>query len=179
MTKNSAKKKAARAYQATHPGTTFPEALRAVRSSAPIADGDGAIAPVAAQPAPAPDEDWPIGRLVETIWAMYADANGGVDALRRNRLADWVARARAVHRCGWTAAEPWSSGEREAAAWILDDHDAIDRFDTTPAEIVTRLGYDLQARSRGEAEHYLNTAKAAFAGEHDPTTGLASGQNGP
>ncbi|WP_370185606.1 hypothetical protein [Rhodococcus wratislaviensis] len=100
MTKNSAKKKAARAYQATHPGTTFPEALRAVRSSAPIADGDGAIAPVAAQPAPSPDEDWPIGRLVETIWAMDADANGGVDALRRNRLADWVARARAVHRCG-------------------------------------------------------------------------------
>lgn len=178
MTKNSAKKKAARTYQATHPGTTFPEALRAV-SSAPIADGDGASAPVAAQPAPSPDEDWPIGRLVETIWAMDADANGGVDALRRNRLADWVARARAVHRCGWTAAEPWSSGEREAAAWILDDHDAMDRFDTTPAEIVTRLGYDIQARSRGEAEHYLNTAKAAFAGEPDPATGLASGQNGP
>lgn len=52
MTKNSAKKKAARAYQATHPGTSFPEALRAVRSSAPIADG--AIARVAAQPAPSP-----------------------------------------------------------------------------------------------------------------------------
>ena len=62
MTKNSAKKKAARAYQATHPGTTFPEALRAVRSSAPIADGDGAIAPVAAQPA-LPRPRRPIGRL--------------------------------------------------------------------------------------------------------------------
>ncbi|GAF45452.1 hypothetical protein RW1_022_00280 [Rhodococcus wratislaviensis NBRC 100605] len=68
---------------------------------------------------------------------------------------------------------------REAAAWILDDHDAIDRFDTTPAEIVTLLGYDLQARSRGEAEHYLNTAKTAFAAEHDPTTGPADVQNGP
>jgi hypothetical protein len=176
MTKNSAKKKAARTYQTAHPGTTFPEALRAVEHPATIADD--ATAPVEAQPAPAPDDDWPIGRLVETIWARDAEANGGVDALRRNRLADWVARARAVHRCGWTAAEPWSSGEREAAAWILDDHDAMDRFETPPAEIVTRLGYDIQARSRTEAERYLNTAKATFAAEQDPATGPADVQNG-
>ncbi|ELB90800.1 hypothetical protein Rwratislav_22612 [Rhodococcus wratislaviensis IFP 2016] len=109
---------------------------------------------------------------------MDAEVNGGVDALRRNRLADWVARARAVHRCGWTAAEPWSSGEREAAAWILDDHDAMDRFETTPAEIVTRLGYDIQARSRAEAERYLCLAKAAFAAGQDPATGPADVQNG-
>ncbi|MFC9841135.1 hypothetical protein ACFVKB_46430 [Rhodococcus sp. NPDC127530] len=177
MTKNSAKKKAARAYQATHPGTTLPEALRAVED--PAAGADAAIAPVGAQPPPALDDDWPIGRLVETIWAMDADANGGVDALRRNRLADWVTRARAVHRCGWAAAEPWSSGEREAAAWILDDHDAMTRFDTTPAEVVTRLGYDIQARSRADAEHYLGLAKATFAAEHDPTAGPTDVQNGP
>jgi hypothetical protein len=139
-----------------------------VDSSAIIADD--AIAPVGARPAPIPDSDWPIGRLVEMIWAMDAEANGGVDALHRNRLADWVAGARAVHRCGWTAAEPWPSGEGEAAAWILDDHDAMDRFDTTPAEIV---GYDIQARSRAEAERYLGLAKATFAAEQDPTTGPA------
>ncbi|WP_257226480.1 hypothetical protein [Rhodococcus opacus] len=80
---------------------------------------------------------------------MDAEANGGVDALRRNRLADWVAGARAVHRCGWTAAEPWPSGEGEAA------------------------GYDIQARSRAEAERYLGLAKATFAAEQDPTTGPA------
>ncbi|UOT08442.1 hypothetical protein MPY17_39960 (plasmid) [Rhodococcus opacus] len=178
MTKNSAKKKAARAYQTAHPGTTFPEALRAVEY--PAADADDAIAPADAQSETvADDDDWPIGRLVETIWAMDAETQGGLDALRRNRLADWVARARAVHRCGWSVAEPWSSGEREAAAWILDDHDAMDRLDTTPAEIVTRLGYDLQARNRAEAEHCLNTAKATFAGEHDPTTGPTEVQNGP
>ncbi|MEZ5157456.1 MAG: hypothetical protein R2687_01360 [Candidatus Nanopelagicales bacterium] len=34
MTKNSARKKAARAYQAAHPETTFPEAMRAVARSA-------------------------------------------------------------------------------------------------------------------------------------------------
>ncbi len=34
MTKNSARKKAARAYQAAHPGTTFPDAFRAVTESA-------------------------------------------------------------------------------------------------------------------------------------------------
>jgi hypothetical protein len=54
----------------------------------------------------------------------------------------------------------------------------MDRFDTTPAEIVTRLGYDIQTRSRAEAERYLNTAKATFAGEHDPTSGPADVQNG-
>ncbi|MDI9940328.1 hypothetical protein QM806_33685 [Rhodococcus sp. IEGM 1351] len=167
MTKNSSKKKAARTYQTTHPGTTFPEALRAVEH--PASDVDDAIAPVDAQPALAADDDWPVGGLVETIWAMDAEANGGVEALRRNRLADWVARARAVHRGGWSVAEPWSSGEREAAAWILDDHDAMGRFETTPAEIVTRLGYDIQARSRAEAERYLGLAKATFAAEQDPT----------
>ncbi|MFC9557020.1 hypothetical protein ACFTWF_40070 [Rhodococcus sp. NPDC056960] len=135
---------------------------------------------VDAQPAPAAEDDWPVGRLVETIWAMDAEANGGVDALRRdNRLADWVARARAVHRCGWSAAEPWSPGEREAAAWILDDHDAINRFATTPAEIVTRLGYDIQARSRTEAERHLGTAKAAFTGAHDPMTGTCDIEEEP
>ncbi|ELB89473.1 hypothetical protein Rwratislav_29309 [Rhodococcus wratislaviensis IFP 2016] len=177
MTKNSAMKKAARTYQTAHPGTTFPEALRAVEHLA--ADADDAIVPADAKPGTVADDDWPIGRLVETIWAMDAETNGGVDALRRNRLADWVARARAVHQCGWSAAEPWSSGEREAAAWILDDHDAMDRFDTTPAEIVTRLGYDIQARSRAEAERYLGLAKATFAAEHDPTAGPADVQNGP
>lgn len=177
MTKNSAKKKAARTYQATYPGTTFPEALRAVENSA--TNADDAIAPVDAQPAPVAEDDWPVGRLVETIWAVDAEANGGVDALRRNRLADWVARARAVHRCGWSAAEPWSSGEREAAAWILDDHDAMNRFGVTPAEIVTRLGYDIQARSRTEAERYLGTAKADFTGAQDPTAGTAEVGEGP
>ena len=117
-----------------------------------------------ARPAPAPDDHWP-------IWAMDAQTDGGVDALRRNRLAGRVARARAVHRCGWTAAESWSVGEREAAAWILDDHGAMDRFDTTPAQIVTRLGYDIQARSRAEAERYLSLAEATFAAEHDPPPG--------
>ncbi|MHD0307191.1 hypothetical protein [Rhodococcus baikonurensis] len=34
MTKNSARKKAARAYQAAHPGTSFPDALRAVTETA-------------------------------------------------------------------------------------------------------------------------------------------------
>nr|GLK39688.1 hypothetical protein GCM10017611_65590 [Rhodococcus wratislaviensis] len=80
---------------------------------------------------------------------------------------------------GGAAAEPWSSGEREAAAWTLDDHDAMTRFDTTPAEILTRLGYDIQARSRGEAERYLGLAKATFAAERDPTAGPADVQNGP
>ena len=56
-----------------------------------------------------------IGRLVETIWAMDAEANGGVGALRRNRLADWVARARAVHRV--RAAEP--SGNPPPGFWTI------------------------------------------------------------
>ncbi|MFF2026974.1 uracil-DNA glycosylase family protein [Rhodococcus koreensis] len=38
MTKNSAKKRAARDYQAAHPGTTFPAALRAIESPATAAD---------------------------------------------------------------------------------------------------------------------------------------------
>ncbi|MGV9870365.1 hypothetical protein [Rhodococcus koreensis] len=59
MTKNSAKKTAARAYQTTHPRTTFPEALRAV--DYPAADGADA-APADAQPGTVADDDWPIGR---------------------------------------------------------------------------------------------------------------------
>ena len=120
----------------------------------PATTPDGATAVMGAQPAPTPDDDWPVGRLVETIWAMDAEANGGVDALRRNRLADWIARARTVHRSGWTAAEPWSSGEQEAAAWILGDHDAMNQLDTTPAEIVTRLGYDIQASAAAKCGNF-------------------------
>ncbi|WP_016882032.1 MULTISPECIES: hypothetical protein [unclassified Rhodococcus (in: high G+C Gram-positive bacteria)] len=47
----------------------------------------------------------------------------------------------------------------------------MERFDITPAEIVTRLGYDIQARSRAEAERYLGLARATFAAEQDPATG--------
>jgi hypothetical protein len=56
----------------------------------------------------------------------------------------------------------------------------MDRFDTTPAEVVTRLGcdIDIQARSRTEAERYLGRAKATFAGEYDPTPGPAEVQDG-
>ncbi|MEU5844611.1 hypothetical protein [Rhodococcus sp. NPDC047139] len=46
MTKNSARKKAARAYQAAHPGTTFPEAMRAVaRGEDPTSAADSAAQP--------------------------------------------------------------------------------------------------------------------------------------
>lgn len=38
MTKNSAKKRAARGYQQANPGTTYPAALRAVEQTAPAAD---------------------------------------------------------------------------------------------------------------------------------------------
>jgi hypothetical protein len=127
-----------RPYLSGHPppAATFPEALRAVEGSATIADD--ATAPVDAQPAPVADDDWPVGRLVETIGAMGADANGDVAAYAGIGSADWGCRVRAVHRCGWSAAESWSSGEREAAAWILDDPDAMDRFGTTPADIQDR-----------------------------------------